>query len=139
VYDSRVITQYLNRLSGNRLFPRNPAKRLEAERLEALADGVCDCLLAIVYERRLRPEEKIHQPWLDRQWAKAERALDVLNANPPKLPKQINVGHIAVRAMIGYLNLRFAGRWEKGRAKLKRWADKFDQKFPELTGAMPKG
>lgn len=139
VYDSRVITQYLNRLSGNRLFPRNPAKRLEAERLEALADGVCDCLLAIVYERRQRPEEKIHQPWLDRQWAKAERALDVLNANPPKLPKQINVGHIAVRAMIGYLNLRFAGRWEKGRAKLKRWADKFDQKFPELTGAMPKG
>ena len=80
MYDSRVITQYLNRVSGSRLFPRNVDKRLEAETLEALADGICDCLLAHVYERRFRPEEKIHQPWLDRQWSKVERALDQLNA-----------------------------------------------------------
>lgn len=138
VYDSRVITQYLNRVSGNKLFPRNAAKRLDAERLESLADGICDCLLTMVYERRMRPEEKVHQPWLDRQWSKAVRGLDVLNANPPKLPKQIHVGHIAVRAMIGYLDIRFAGKWEKGRAKLKRWAARFDQKFPELVVAVPK-
>ena len=87
IFDSRGITQYLNRQSGGKLFPRNAAKRLEAERLEALADGICDCLLAIVYERRFRPEEKVHQPWIDRQWAKAARGLDLLNASPPKLPK----------------------------------------------------
>lgn len=139
VYDSRVITQHLNRLSGGKLFPRNAAKRLEAERLEALADGVCDCLLAIIYERRQRPEDKIHEAWIDRQWQKAVRALDMLNANPPKLPKQIHVGHIATRAMIGYLDLRFAGKWEKGRGKLKRWAARFDQKFPALAEAAPKG
>ena len=138
VYDSRVITQYLNRLSGNKLFPRNAARRLDAELLEALADGVCDCLLTMVYERRVRPEEKIHQPWLDRQWSKAVRGLDMLNANPPKLPKQIHVGQIAVRAMIGYLDIRFAGKWEKGRGKLKRWAVRFDEKFPELATAIPK-
>ena len=57
IYDSRTITQYLNRLSGNALFPRNAAKRLDAEMLEALADGVCDSLLAHVYERRMRPAE----------------------------------------------------------------------------------
>ncbi len=39
LYDSRAITQYLNRLSKNALFPRNPDKRIEAEVLEALADG----------------------------------------------------------------------------------------------------
>lgn len=139
VYDSRVITQHLNRLSGGKLFPRNAAKRLEAERLEALADGVCDCLLAIIYERRQRPEDKIHEPWIDRQWQKAARALDQLNANPPKLPKQIHVGHIATRAMVGYLDLRFAGKWEKGRGKLKRWAARFDEKFPALAEAAPKG
>lgn len=138
VYDSRVITQYLNRLSGNRIFPRNPAKRLEAERLEALADGICDCLLAMVYERRMRPEEKVHQPWLDRQWEKAVRGLDALNANPPKLPKSITVGQVAVRATIGYLDLRFPGKWEKGRGKLKRWAVRFDEKWPELAEKTPK-
>jgi glutathione S-transferase len=137
VFDSRAITQYLNRLSGGKLFPRSAAKRLEAERLEALADGICDCLLAIIYERRFRPEEKQHQPWIDRQWRKACRGLDLLAANPPKLPKSIHVGHIAVRAMIGYLDLRFAGQWEKGRTKLKRWAARFDDKFPALASLMP--
>lgn len=138
IYDSRAITQYLNRVSGNALFPRNAEKRLEAEMLEALADGICDSLLAHVYERRLRPEEKIHQPWLDRQWSKATRALDVLNGDLPRLGKKLNGGQIALRATLGYLDLRFAGQWEKGRSKLKRWATRFDEKFPELAALLPK-
>jgi glutathione S-transferase len=138
IFDSRAITQYLNRISGNALFPRNPLKRLEAERLEALADGICDCLLAHVYERRFHPEEKIHQPWLDRQWEKAARGLDHLNASPPKLLKKLTAGQIALRAVIGYLDLRFAGQWERGRAKLKRWAARFDEKFPELAALLPR-
>ncbi|WP_394891071.1 glutathione S-transferase [Mesorhizobium sp. AaZ16] len=137
IYDSRTITQYLNRLSGNTLFPRNPAKRLDAEMLEALADGVCDSLLAHVYERRMRPAEKVHQPWLDLQWSKAMRAFDLLNANPPKLPKKITAGHIALRACLGYIDLRFPGQWEKGRSRLKRWAARFDEKFPELKQYVP--
>lgn len=137
VFDSRVIIQHLNRLSGNGLFPRNPAKRLEAERLEALADGICDCLLAHVYERRSRPEDKVHAPWLDKQWSKVVRALDMLNANPPKLPKKISAGQIALRATIGYMDLRFAGQWERGHARLKRWAERFDEKFPELKACLP--
>ena len=137
VFDSRAITQYVNRETRNALFPRNAAKRLEAERLEALADGICDCLLAHVYERRSRPEEKVHQEWLDKQWAKAIRALDTLNANPPKLPKKITAGQIALRACLGYVALRFLGKWERGRAKLVRWAKRFDEKFPELVEFVP--
>lgn len=133
VFDSRAIVQYFNRLSGGALLPRNPLKRTEAERLEALCDGICDALLAHVYERRSRPEEKIHQPWLDRQWRKVERGLDHLVADTPKLPKKVTAGHLAMRAMLGYLDLRFAGQWERGRSKLKRWAAKFDAKHPELA------
>ena len=137
IFDSRAITQYLNRLSGNKLYPRNPAKRTDAERLEALADGIADCALAHVYERRSRPEEIVHQPWLDKQWDKVSRALDALNAEPPRLGRKINGGHIALRAVLGYLDLRFAGKWEKGRGKLKRWAARFDDKFPELKSLLP--
>jgi len=120
VYDSRAIIQYLNRVSGNKLLPRSPSRRTEAERLEALADGIADCALAHVYERRSRPEAAVHQPWLDKQWAKVLRGLDHLNANPPKLGKKITAGHIALRATLAYLDLRFAGKWEKGRSRLKR-------------------
>lgn len=137
VYDSAAILQYLNRLSKNALYPRNPAKRTEAEVLESLADGICDCLLAHVYERRSRPEEKVHQDWLDKQWTKTMRALDMLNAAPPKLPAKITGGQIALRAAIGYLQLRFEGKWEKGRSRLVRWAKRFDEKFPELAKLAP--
>ncbi|MCV3210290.1 glutathione S-transferase family protein [Mesorhizobium sp. YC-39] len=137
IHDSRAITQHLNRVSKNALLPRNPDKRLEAEVLEALADGICDCALSMVYERRYRPEDVVYQPWLDRQWAKIAAALDLLNANPPKLPKKINTGQIALRVCLGYLALRFAGKWEKGRSRLIRWAARFDEKFPELKPAIP--
>lgn len=138
IFDSRTIMQHLNRLSSGGLYPRNADKHLESEMLEALADGICDCLLAHVYERRMRPEEKIHQPWLDKQWSKATRALDILAANPPKLTKKANGGQIALRATLGYLALRFDGKWEKGRTKLTRWAKRFDERFPELAELLPR-
>ena len=114
IFDSRAITQYLNRVSKNALFPRNADKRIEAEMLEALADGICDCALSMVYERRLRPEDMVYQPWLDTQWAKISASLDMLNANPPKLPKKITAGQIALRACLGYLTLRFRRQMGKG-------------------------
>ncbi|MFC4624174.1 glutathione S-transferase [Daeguia caeni] len=139
IFDSRVITQYLNRVSGNKLFPRNAEKRTEAERHEAMADGLCDVLLAHVYERRMRPEEKVHQPWLDLQWRKAERMLDLLNEAPPRLAGRIHAGHIAIAAALGYLTLRFGDKWERGRPKLKRWFKRFKELHPELVELMPKG
>jgi glutathione S-transferase len=137
VYDSRTIIQHLNRISRGALFPRTSGRRLEAELLEALSDGICDCLLAHVYERRMRPPEKVHQPWLDLQWAKALRSLDRLNAQPPRLGKKPHAGHIALRACLGYLDLRFAGQWERGRSRLRRWATRFDQRFPNLKQYLP--
>ncbi|RWG73813.1 glutathione S-transferase family protein [Mesorhizobium sp.] len=137
IHDSRLRCWVIARLSKNVLFPRNPDKRLEAEVLEALADGICDCALSMVYERRTRPDAMVYQPWLDRQWAKITAALDLLNANPPKLPKKITAGQLALRATLGYLALRFGGQWEKGRGRLTRWAARFDEKFPELKGCVP--
>lgn len=138
VYDSRAIMQFLDRAGGKRLYPRNAAKRTEAEVLEALCDGVCDCLLAIVYERRFRPEDKIHQEWIDKQWVKVSRALDYLEANLPRTTKALHGGHLALGAMTGYLGLRFPGQWERGRPKLKRWSAKFAASFPELDAMRPK-
>lgn len=138
-FDSRVIMQHLDHVSGKTLYPRNALKRIEAEKLEALADGIADCLLAHVYERRFRPEEKVHQPWVDRQWAKVERALDHLAESPPRVGTKPNGGHIALRAVLGYLTLRFGTGWHRGRPKLKRWVSRFDEKFPSLVSLAPHG
>lgn len=129
VYDSVAIMHYLDRLSGGKLYPKKPGKRTDAEVLEALADGITDCLLAIVYERRFRPEEKVHQEWIDKQWSKVVSGLDYLENNMPKIGKKPHGGHFAVAAMIGYLELRFSGQWAEGRKKLAAFPEKLSGKL----------
>ncbi|MGB3814877.1 MAG: glutathione S-transferase [Shinella sp.] len=133
VYDSRAIMNYIDRQTRGSLYPRNAVKRTEVDILEATADGICDSLLSIVYERRMRPEEKVYQPWIDRQWQKVERALDHLEANMPRLGKKPNAGHFALAAMLRYIELRFAGKWQRGRPKLKRYLTRFEAVFPEFA------
>lgn len=133
VYDSRAIMHFIDRETGRKLYPRSPTKRTEADVLEATADGVCDCLLAIVYERRFRPEEKVHQAWIDRQWSKVERSLDHLEKTLPRLGKKPHGGHFALAAMLRYIELRFAGKWQKGRPKLKRYLSRFEAVFPDYA------
>ncbi|MBB3591809.1 glutathione S-transferase [Rhizobium sp. BK529] len=129
VFDSVAIMHYFDRLTKGALYPSKKGKRTDAEVLEALCDGVCDCLLAIVYERRFRDEEKVHQPWIDRQWKKVETALNYLAANAPKLRKKLHGGHFALAATIGYLDLRFKGQWEEEHAELISWLKEFDKAF----------
>ena len=133
VYDSVAIMHYLDRLSGGKLYPKKNGKRTEVEILEALCDGIMDCLLAIVYERRFRPEDKIHQPWIDKQWKKVVKGLDHLNANLPKTGKKLHGGHFALAAMIGYLDLRCAGEWAEGRDALAQWPETFGKRFEAYT------
>lgn len=131
IYDSRAIMSYLDRNHGKALYPRNADRRTEAEVLEALCDGICDSLLSIVYERRVRPAEMVYEPWIDRQWTKVERGLDYLNANLPKTGAKLHAGHFALAAMLRYIELRFEGKWQKGRPKLKKWPEKFAKSFPD--------
>ncbi|HEX7933023.1 MAG TPA: glutathione S-transferase N-terminal domain-containing protein [Paraburkholderia sp.] len=68
VMDSTVILQYLASLVGPdaRLFPSNPDDSLHAARLTGLALAACEKSVQIVYERNLRPEDKQHEPWIER-------------------------------------------------------------------------
>lgn len=131
VYDSVAIMHFFDRLSEGELYPKKEEKRTEAEVLEALIDGITDCLLAIIYERRFRSEEKIEQSWIDRQWKKVTRGLDYLESHLPKTEKKLHGGHFALAAMLDYLELRFAGQWADGRPNLVAWPEKFAKLYPD--------
>ncbi len=131
IYDSVAIMHFLDRQSGGALYPKKDEKRTDAEVMESLCDGITDCLLAIMYERRFRPAEIVHQPWIDKQWSKVVRGLDYLEANLPKTEKKLNGGHFALAALIGYLELRFAGQWADDRPNLVAWPKKFAKLFAD--------
>ncbi len=130
VYDSIAIMHYLDRLSGGLLYPRKEPKRTDAEVLEALCDGMMDSLLAIINERRSRPEDRVHQPWIDKQWDKVARGLDHLNRNLPKTGRKLNGGHFALAALLSYIDLRFGEKdWRNGRPELTQWLKDFSGRF----------
>lgn len=138
VFDSRTIMQELDRMSGKLVFPKPAAKRRAAEVMEAVADGLADALLAQVYERRMRPEEKVEQSWLDYQARKVERALDWLENNPSRFGKAPHGGQIAVYCALAYADLRFPDlNWGRGRAKLRRFVARFEEVAPALLAHKP--
>ncbi len=136
-YDSRVIVEYLDHLSGGgHIVPRDTKARFEALRLQALCDGLLDACLLLVYEGRYRPPEMHVQSWLDRQSDKVARGLAVLEAAPPALQPSIglpNVGQITLACLLGYRDLRFAGTWRKEYPRLVAWFDDFAAQVPAFN------
>lgn len=110
LYDSRVIVEYLdNRTPLAYLIPRDVSSRIKVRRWEALADGVCDAIVAIVMEQR-RPLEMQHEAFMNRQMNKVTLGLQVLNNDLGKNRWCVNdtfsLADVAVGCMLGYLNLR---------------------------------
>ncbi|MBL1256179.1 glutathione S-transferase [Methylocystis sp. Sn-Cys] len=128
LYDSRVIAEYLDHLSGGKLFPSDPARRFEALRLQALGDGINDAALLMRYETAMRRPELRDQEAIDLQQGKIDRALAVLEAAPPV--GDITIGQIAVACALGYLDLRFEGAWRAKYPKLVAWLGDFSARAP---------
>jgi len=84
LFDSRVILEYLDhRAGGGRIIPTEASARFSALRLQALADGIMDASVLLVYEGRWRPPERHEPKWVDLQAGKVARALTALEAAPP--------------------------------------------------------
>ena len=140
LYDSRVILEYLDQLAGGgKIIPREPAARFAALGLQALCDGVLDASVLLVYENRYRPEDKRVQVWIDRQAGKVKRALDALEAAPPKLTQLPDVGQIALACALGYRDFRFEGGWRKDHPRLVAWLDAFAAHVPAFAATKPSG
>lgn len=139
LYDSPVICEYLDALAGGgRLFPAGET-RWPALRLQALADGVLDAAILQVYEGRYRPDELRHQPWVDRQQGKIDRALAWLEANPPAGDGRSTIGELTLACALGYLDFRFAGAWRNACPNLTAWLDAYDRAEPAFGETRPHG
>ena len=115
LFDSPVILEYLDMLAGGgKILPKDTKARFEALRLEALADGILDASILLVYEGRYRPPEKHVQKWLDLQAGKVARGLAALEAAPPgaRCDADCRPDHARLRARLSRFPLR--GRMAQG-------------------------
>ncbi len=126
LFDSRVICQFLDARAEGAFYP-DPPRRWATLTLEAMADGMVDAAILMVYETRLRAEAQVMQGWLDGQWAKVVRALDMLEESwGDHLAGVPDMGHIALGCALSYLDFRHDDRaWRDGHPRLSAWEARF--------------
>lgn len=138
IYDSRVITRYLDSLAGGGLYP---AGRIwEVLTLEATADGIMDAAVAMVYEQRFRDEAMRHDGIVQGNRDRVTRALDVLGERwMSHLAGRLDIGQIAVACALGYLDFRHAEMdWRDGRPALVDWYARFSER-DSMKATAPEG
>ncbi len=128
LFDSRVICRYLDTRFGAGLYPED--RIWEVLTLEALADGLMDAAILMVYESRWRSEQERSAAWVDGQWFKVTRALDALNDGwMPQFGAPLDASQIAVGCALGYLDFRHDARtWRTGREALAGWYESFSNR-----------
>lgn len=136
LYDSRVICRFLDARANGGFYPDSHIWDTLA--LEATADGIMEAALAMVYETRYRDAEQVSQDWIEAQWAKVARALDAVNSRwMSHLQGRLDMGHIAIGAALGYLDLRHDARnWRSGRDGLAQWYAEFAER-PSMQATQP--
>lgn len=125
IYDSRVITRYLDDHAGAGLYP---AKRIwDVLTIEATADAIMEAAVLITYEARLRPLDKQFDAWTDAQWGKVIGGVGAINDRwMSQLSGPLDMGQISVGCALGYLDLRHDARgWRNGNAGLAGWYENF--------------
>ena len=136
IFDSRVITRFLDELAGSNLYPQE--KIYDILTLEALADGIMESAVSITYESKLRPENEQSPSWMEAQWSKVLHAVKALdNGEFNAMDGEMNMGQIAVACSLGYLDFRHDARqWRNGYSNLASWNDKM-MKLPALIKTIP--
>lgn len=136
IYDSRVITRFLDARAEGKLYPQT--RIWEVLTLEATADGIMEAAVLMTYERRIRPEDKVFEPWIEAQWGKVSGALDALNDRwMSHLEGPLCMGQLAIGCALGYLDFRHDARqWRKDRGALDDWYAVFSQR-PSMLATAP--
>ena len=105
LFDSPVICEYLDQLTPDvPLIPNGPA-RWPVLRAQALADGMVDVAVLGVMEKRRPPELQLVDR-LEHLRTQMRSAVRQMPQELTSLGGELNMGHIAIAAALGYLDLR---------------------------------
>ncbi len=129
LFDSRVILDYLDGLAGGQLLPASGLARAQAATRCALADGVADAALLMVYDERFRDDSSGSARWLAHQAGKIGRALVAFEADPPP-ESPTGMVAICLACALGYLDWRAPVAWRQEHPRLVTWLDAFAAREP---------
>jgi glutathione S-transferase len=140
IYDSAVISEYLDAISGGSLIPAGAVERARARRDEALGDGIADAGITAFLERKREPSRQ-DAAWIARQMDKVDAGIDSMAKNLGHNPflggAQMNVGDIAGACGLFWVEFRMPEiRWRDSHPNLKAWAERLEMR-PSFVATRP--
>ena len=139
-YDSRVIMEYLDaKAGGGKIIPASGPARFEALTRAALMDGILDAAILVIYERRMRPEDKYVESVVERQRGKIIRGLEAIAAKKPSYSNGAmpDIGEIGLACVLDYLDFSKQVNWRDHAPNLASWLADFAAAVPGYEDSMP--
>ena len=140
IYDSRVICEYLDAISGGSLLPADAAARAHVRRYEALGDGIADAGITAFLERK-REGSRQDAAWIARQLDKVNAAIGAIGRELGDKPyiggDRMNLADIACACALFWAEFRMPELgWRQSNPKLKAWAERMEMR-PSFSATRP--
>ena len=138
LFDSRVIIDHFNREGGG-LIPASGKDRDTILSRSALAEGIIDASLLVVYSDRYAGGEVPSKMWLDLQIGKIDKSLDFIELDIVNWtdPSGFDAANIGLASALGYLTFRNVRDWETNRPNIKKWYEDVALKLPGFNETIP--
>jgi glutathione S-transferase len=140
LYDSSVITDYLDTLGDPHFIPADPVARALARRDEALGNGIADAGILIFLERK-RVSERQDPAWMARQRGKIDAGIGAIatQLGDQKFLRgeQPTLGDIACACALFWVEFRLPEvNWRSGNPGLAAWAERIGAR-PSFSATRP--
>ena len=138
LFDSRVILDYLDaRAGGGKILPASGPDRFNVMSMAALADGILDAAILVIYESRLRPEGMQVESFVEFQRDKIIRGLQGMPMENYDNGAMPDVAEIGLACALDYLDFRKQVEWRDHAPHLMEWKDGFAAAVPGYADTMP--
>jgi glutathione S-transferase len=140
IFDSAVITEYLDAVSGGHFIPADPAARAKARSLEALGDGIADAGIAFFLERK-REASRQDPAAMRRQMDKVEAGIAALAKALGERQylggDRLAIGDLACSCALFWVEFRLPEvGWRAANPGLRGWAERLEAR-PSFAATRP--
>jgi glutathione S-transferase len=141
IYDSAVITEYVDGLPGRRFLPAGGPERAVARCQEALGDGIMDAGITIFLERK-REAARQDPAWIERQASKVNAGIaalaQALGSRPNLGGAEMALGDIACACALFWIDFRLKADfdWRGQHPALAAWAKRLEAR-PSFAATRP--
>ena len=130
LYDSAVIAEYLDTLSGGTFLPKDALARARVKCLEALGDGIADAGITAFLERK-RDASRQDAAWIQRQMSKVDAGIAAVAAALGRGPylggEHMNLADIACACALFWAEFRMPELgWREAHPRLRSWAESLE-------------